>query len=39
MGVGMGIFEIWVWYGNGYLGMKKPGIPEMGMGMGIPNQV
>ena len=35
---------VWVWvflksgygYGYGYLGMKKPGIPKMGMGMGIP---
>jgi hypothetical protein len=23
-------------YGYGYLGMKKPGILKMGMGMGIP---
>ena len=35
---------VWVWvilisgygYRYGYLGMKKPGIPKMGMGMGIP---
>ena len=23
-------------YGYGYLGMKRPGIPNMGIGMGIP---
>ena len=36
MGMGMGIFKKWVWVRVWVLGMKKPGIPKMGMGMGIP---
>ena len=33
MGMGMGM-GMGYGYGYGYLGMKKPGIPKMGMGMG-----